>query len=65
MSVGRRDTTTLGIRPESRLEKGDEMRPHSAEALGDQDDEGAPPDEGAPLKLGLLEGGEEGCTESH
>jgi hypothetical protein len=47
------------------LEKGDEMRPHSAEALGNQDDEGEPLDEGAPLKLGLLEGGEEGCAESH
>jgi hypothetical protein len=59
-SVGRRDTTTLGIRPESRFEKGDQMRPHC-----DQDDEGAPLCEGARLKLGLLEGGEEGCAESH
>jgi hypothetical protein len=36
------------------LRKGDEIRPHSAEALGDQEDEGG------RLKLGLLEGDERG-----
>ena len=40
------------------MRKGDERRPHSAEALGDQDDEGG------PLKLGLLEGDEDGWGES-
>ena len=48
------DHTTLGMRSEwirSELRpkrKGEEIRPHSAEALGDQDDEA--------VKLGLLEG---------
>ena len=60
-SAGRRDKTTHRIQPELRLEKGQrgQIRPHSAAALGDQDDEGG------WLKLGLLEGNGKGlCRHS-